>query len=56
MSRLAMDVVGSGLDQSGDPKFIQARAGKTYFSPISFRKESRTVPWPWRWPVPAPRE
>ena len=40
MSRLTMDVVGSGLDQSREPKFVHARAGKTYFSPISFRKES----------------
>ena len=40
VSRLAMDVVGSGIDQSRDPKFVQARADKTYFSPISFRKES----------------
>jgi signal transduction histidine kinase len=40
MSRLAMDVVGSGIDYSRDARFVQARAGKTYFSPISFRKES----------------
>ena len=40
VSRLALDVVGSGLDQSRDPKFVQAQSGKTYFSPISFRKES----------------
>jgi signal transduction histidine kinase len=40
VSRLAMEVVGSGLDRSGTPEFTQALAGKTYFSPISFRKES----------------
>jgi signal transduction histidine kinase len=40
MSRLAMDVVGSGVDYSRDARFVHARAGKTYFSPISFRKES----------------
>ena len=40
VSRLAMDVIGSGADHSRDPTFTQARAGRTYFSPISFRKES----------------
>jgi signal transduction histidine kinase len=39
-SRLAMDMAGSHLDYSGDPKFTEARAGKTYFSPVYFRKES----------------
>lgn len=40
VSRLALEAVGSGLDQSQDPKFVQTQSGKTYFSPISFRKES----------------
>jgi HAMP domain-containing protein len=40
VSRLSMDVIGSGADHSRDPSFTQARAGRTYFSPISFRKES----------------
>src|SRR5690606_20755499 len=40
VSRLAMDVVGSGTDFSGDPKFIEAKAHKTWFSPVYFRKES----------------
>ena len=40
VSRLAMDVVGSNTDFSQDPKFKQALARKTYFSPVYFRKES----------------
>ena len=40
VSRLAMDVVGSNADFSHDPKFTQAIARKTYFSPVYFRKES----------------
>ncbi len=40
VSRLAMDVVGSQADFSGDPKFLEATSGKTYFSPVYFRKES----------------
>src|SRR5262249_39551064 len=40
VSRLAMDVVGSGTDFSGDPKFKEAVGGRTYFSPVYFRKES----------------
>jgi signal transduction histidine kinase len=40
VSRLAMDVVGSGLDLSGDPKFIEAMARKAYYGPVYFRRES----------------
>ncbi len=40
VSRLAMDVVGSQADFSGEPKFLEAKSGKTYFSPVYFRKES----------------
>jgi signal transduction histidine kinase len=40
VSRLAMDVVGSQTDFSGDPKFRQARAGRAYYGPVYFRKES----------------
>jgi signal transduction histidine kinase len=40
VSRLAMDVIGSNADFSQDPKFKQAIARKTYFSPVYFRKES----------------
>ncbi|HEU0218411.1 MAG TPA: GAF domain-containing protein, partial [Stellaceae bacterium] len=40
VSRLAMDVVGSGQDFSQSPAFIEARAHKVWFSPVYFRKES----------------
>jgi signal transduction histidine kinase len=40
VSRLAMDVVGSQQDFSQEPKFLEAKAGKTYFGPVYFRKES----------------
>jgi signal transduction histidine kinase len=40
VSRLAMDVIGSQQDFSTDPKFTQARGGRTYYSPVYFRKES----------------
>ena len=40
VSRLGMDVAGSDEDISKDPKFTVARSGKTYFSPVYFRKET----------------
>jgi signal transduction histidine kinase len=40
VSRLGMDAVASGDDLSADPKFTVARTGKTYFSPVYFRKET----------------
>jgi signal transduction histidine kinase len=40
VSRLAMDVVDSGLDLSHDPKFSEAVAHKVYYGPIYFRRES----------------
>ncbi len=40
VSRLAMDVVASQTDFSREPKFTEAKAGRTYFSPVYFRKES----------------
>jgi signal transduction histidine kinase len=40
MSRLAMDVVGSGADFSGDPRFRETRGGRVWYSPVYFRKES----------------
>jgi GAF domain-containing protein/HAMP domain-containing protein/anti-sigma regulatory factor (Ser/Thr protein kinase) len=40
VSRLAMDVIGSGTDFSADPKFVEAKARRTWFSPVYFRKES----------------
>ena len=40
VSRLAMDVLGSNIDYSKDPKFTQATGQKTHFSSVYFRKES----------------
>jgi methyl-accepting chemotaxis protein len=40
VSRLAMDVVDSGLDLSKDPKFTEAVARKVYYGPVYFRRES----------------
>ena len=40
VSRLAMDVVGSGLDLSKEPKFFEAVKNKVYYGPVYFRRES----------------
>ena len=40
VSRLAMDVVGSGIDFSKEPKFTEAAANKVYYGPVYFRRES----------------
>jgi methyl-accepting chemotaxis protein len=40
VSRLAMDVVGSGLDLSTDPKFTEAVKNKVYYSPVYFHRSS----------------
>ncbi len=40
VSRLAMDVAGSGTDYSREPQFLEAKAGKIYHGPVTFRKES----------------
>jgi signal transduction histidine kinase len=40
VSRLAMDVVDSGIDLSRDPKFTEAVAHKVYYGPVYFRRES----------------
>jgi signal transduction histidine kinase len=40
VSRLSMDVVGSGTDRSAEPAFVEAKAHKVYFGPVYFRKES----------------
>jgi signal transduction histidine kinase len=40
VSRLSMEAVGSGADRSADPAFRGARAGKTWFGPVTFRKET----------------
>src|SRR3954447_236215 len=40
VSRLAMDVLDSGLDLSKEPKFTEAVAHKVYYGPVYFRRES----------------
>jgi signal transduction histidine kinase len=40
VSRLSMDVIGSGTDRSNDPAFIEAKAHKVYYGPVYFRKGS----------------
>ena len=40
VSRLSMDVVGSGVDDSSRPEFTEAVAHKVYYGPVYFRRES----------------
>jgi PAS domain S-box-containing protein len=40
ISRLGMDVVGSQMDYSTEPKFLEAKSGKTFFGPVYFREGS----------------
>src|SRR2546423_862456 len=40
VSRLAMDVIDSGLDLSKEPKFAEPVAHKVYYGPVYFRRES----------------
>ncbi|MBV9376533.1 MAG: HAMP domain-containing protein, partial [Alphaproteobacteria bacterium] len=40
VSRLSMDVVGSGKDYSQNPGFTEAQQHRVWFSPVYFRKES----------------
>jgi signal transduction histidine kinase len=40
VSRLGMHVIGSQRDYSSDPKYVEPRQGKSYFSPVYFRKET----------------
>ena len=40
VSRLAMDTAGSNIDYSKDPRFTEAKKGKTWFGPVYFRKET----------------
>jgi len=40
MSRLAMDVVASGKNLSGEPEFVETRGGRVWYGPVTFRKES----------------
>jgi signal transduction histidine kinase len=40
VSRLAMDVLGSGADYAHAPQFTEARAHGVWFGPVYFRKQS----------------
>ena len=40
VSRLSVDQEGSNRDWSGDSRYTSVRAGKAYFSPVYFRKET----------------
>jgi signal transduction histidine kinase/CheY-like chemotaxis protein len=40
VSRLRLDAIDSQQDYSRAPQFLEAKAGKTYFSPVEFRNES----------------
>jgi len=40
VSRFGMDVVGSNIDYSRDPKFVEAVANKIYYGPVYFLRES----------------
>ena len=40
VSRLAMDIVAASVEYAADPRFLEAKGGKTWFSPVYFRKET----------------
>ena len=40
VSRLKVDVIGSGVDRSTDPAFVEALTNRIYFGPVYFRKGS----------------
>src|SRR4029078_6449647 len=40
VSRLAMEVVGSGNDMSKEPAFTEAVVHQIYYGPVYFRRES----------------
>ena len=40
VSRLGMDVTGSGRDRSGEAAFINARRGQPWYGPVYFRKDT----------------
>jgi signal transduction histidine kinase len=53
VSRLARDEVASQKDYSAEAKFRQALPGRTYFSPVYFRKESEPyMTLAMRWQAP----
>ena len=40
VSRLQMNVIGSGKDRSQEPAFKEARTGQTWFGDVTFRKDT----------------
>ncbi len=40
VSRLALDVVGSGIDRSNEPGFTEATARKIHYGPVYFHRDS----------------
>jgi len=40
VSRLAMDVSGAAVDFTADPRFLETRSGKTWYSKVYFHKET----------------
>ena len=40
VSRLGMDVTGSGRDRSGEAAFVNAKRGQPWYGPVHFRKET----------------
>jgi len=40
VSRLGMDAIGSARDRSQEPAFRNAKRGRTWYSPVYFRKET----------------
>ncbi|MGA7325595.1 MAG: ATP-binding protein [Rhodomicrobium sp.] len=40
VSRLVMDVIGSGIDRSGEPSYIGAAANRVYYGDVYFRRGS----------------
>ncbi|MFO1325135.1 MAG: GAF domain-containing protein [Burkholderiales bacterium] len=40
VSRLGMDVIGSGKDRSAEPAFVNAKRGAPWIGPVYFRKET----------------
>jgi signal transduction histidine kinase len=40
VSRLGLDVIGSGTDRSAEPAFVAALTRRVYFGPVHFRKGS----------------
>jgi signal transduction histidine kinase len=40
ISRLAVDVIGSGIDRSDEPLFLEARADRVFYGPVYLNRDS----------------